>query len=566
MSTFVPVTVDERERLKAAIKEQVLVYDSPAVRVIAGDETTHVEWLFDFRALLMQPSWLSLYARLFWDRFGDRYPFQVCGMETAAIVLVAAIVMEGVRRGQPVNGFYVRKSRKRQGLVRRIEGTPTADPVIIVDDLINGGVTKLALLTVLEAARLSVTDCYVLLAFRPVSDYEEMSARGVTVSHEFSLPDFGLSDRAGLPRTVSPLHTFAARWKFAAPAPTPNLVVAKSSPCFDESRVYIGSDNGVFYALDRRDGSVVWSFKVGPFRYEKGILSSPLLHQGIVYFGAYDGVVYALDALTGIERWRYDDADWVGSSPALDAETNTLYIGLEFGLWNRKGGIVALDAATGARRWQQFHTALTHCSPLVIPEEDLVVIGSNNNLVYGYNRRTGVARFTTTIPGHAKARFVYDPERRLIYGGSVGGAFFALSASDGSVVQLLACGGMYATPLLVGGKVIFGGMDKTVYCYDPDTWQCCWRYECAGRIFSTPAIGPDVIFAGSNDGRLCEISIAHGVLVGAHQLSERIVGEIRYDSARAEIFVPTVTNELYCLRRALPDTVSNETSETIETF
>src|SRR5262245_51156419 len=82
---------------------------------------------------------LDAYAEFFWQRFSALYAFHVGGLESAAIPLVSAIVMKSVEKKKPVNGFYIRKSRKRTGLLNSIEGTLTKEPVILVDDLINSG-------------------------------------------------------------------------------------------------------------------------------------------------------------------------------------------------------------------------------------------------------------------------------------------------------------------------------------------------------------------------------------------------------------------------------------------
>src|SRR5947209_10826714 len=96
-------------------------------------------WLIDLRMTLLDGASLELIADLFWERFADRLPFQVGGLETGAIPLVAAIAMAGQKRGTPVNAFIVRKERKPHGLSKTIEGVLTADPIVIVDDVINSG-------------------------------------------------------------------------------------------------------------------------------------------------------------------------------------------------------------------------------------------------------------------------------------------------------------------------------------------------------------------------------------------------------------------------------------------
>jgi len=69
--------------------------------------------------------------------------------------------------------------------------------------------------------------------------------------------------------------------------------------------VFFGCDDGRFYALNKTDGSLAWSFTPG-YSIDNDnannyittpILSNPVVENGVVYFGA-KGVIYALDAQT----------------------------------------------------------------------------------------------------------------------------------------------------------------------------------------------------------------------------------------------------------------------------
>ncbi|MFZ2984080.1 MAG: PQQ-binding-like beta-propeller repeat protein, partial [Minisyncoccia bacterium] len=357
--------------LQQAIQEHVLKRKADGAHIIQKEsQGMTADWLFDFRALMLQPKWLNRYAEIFWERHGSKYPFQVAGMETAGIALVAAIVMKGVERGTPVNGFFIRKSRKRQGLMKMIEGTPTDDPVILVDDLMNSGGTIHKQVEIISSIGKHVSDVFVLLVYRAREAYAFTETDHVALDFLFTLKDFGLrmlsSDAPEIPK-----ESFKTLWHFAAPTSSLQLVVQKSAPVLDDTRLFFGSDEGVFRALDQETGEVLWEFSIERHPVEKGILSSPALHKGVVYFGAYDGNVYVLNAETGNMLWKYADADWVGSSPSLAPELGLLFIGLEFGLFNKRGGIVALSLATGKRVWEDRTPALTHGSPLYIPEEEM---------------------------------------------------------------------------------------------------------------------------------------------------------------------------------------------------
>ncbi|MBY0473360.1 PQQ-binding-like beta-propeller repeat protein [Patescibacteria group bacterium] len=533
-----------------AIKNEALFKKDEGIKIIKSEYTGELaDWVFDFRALLLQPHWLNRYAEIFWEEYGEKYPFQVCGMETAAIALVAAIVMKGVERGTPVNGFYIRKSRKRYDLMKQIEGTVTQDPVIVVDEIINTGSAVRKQLAVLDDAGVKVNDVFSILQFRAPNAYLHISERGVALNTLYTVEDFNLPLQVAT--AESPAHSFDVLWRFQAPSPSFHLVVQKSTPALDAKRVFFGTDAGMFYALQQDTGEIAWQFKTESQPQGKGILSSPALHNGAVYFGAYDGNVYALDADKGTIRWKYTDADWVGSSPALAPSLNLIFIGLEFALWRKRGGIVALDMQTGREVWKATHTALTHASPLYVEKEEMVVIGSNDGRLYAYNAHTGSLLWTYGTKSDILTTPSYDPKRRAIVVASMDGMLYGISAVNGKPAAVFEAGaGMYSIPLIHQDTVYVSSLDKKLYALDMDTFEPRWVYETAGRIFSSPVIADGSIWIGSNDGRLYELNPNNGTLKAFFQASERIVARIAYNEKTKQIFMHTVADELYCLKRA----------------
>lgn len=543
-------TETARDDFRKAIQSVALVQAKHGAVIVASEATgARDPWLFDFRALMLQPKWLNHYAELFWERYASHYPFQVGGVETAGIALVAAIVMKGVERGTPVNGFYIRKSRKRQGLMKTIEGTLNDHPVILVDDLVNSGQTMNKQADVLSRAEKKVTDVFVILSFRADDAYAFFKEKNVSLAHLFTLADFGLP-MAGSKAAEIPDDSFEEIWRYQAPSPSYHLVVQKSAPVLDEERVYFGCDDGTFRALNKETGVLAWEYVTGRHPVGKGILSSPALYGNAIYFGAYDGSVYALDAKTGKKIWSYEDADWVGSSPAIAADLGLLFIGLEFGLFKRRGGIVALTLS-GERLWSASHTGLTHGSPLYIREESLVVIGSNDGILYAYDAKKGDVRWRFTSRGPIKTRAAYDPLRRTIVFGSMDGTLYALSAADGTALFARELGAsIYSIPLVVGDIGYIASLDKHLYAVDLRTGKDVWTFETGGRIFASPIIADESLWIGSNDGRLYELDPASGKLRGFFQTTERIVNAIAYDEKHERFFVPTVANELYCIKRS----------------
>ena len=95
-------------------------------------------WQFYLRRALLNPDCLNTICKDFWHRFEATFleePFQLAGVEAAAVPMITAILLDGKRRGHNVNAFTIRKERKAYGKRNIIEGTPSDAPVLFVDDL-----------------------------------------------------------------------------------------------------------------------------------------------------------------------------------------------------------------------------------------------------------------------------------------------------------------------------------------------------------------------------------------------------------------------------------------------
>jgi outer membrane protein assembly factor BamB len=64
--------------------------------------------------------------------------------------------------------------------------------------------------------------------------------------------------------------------------------------------VYVGSDDGNFYAIDAGSGAQKWKFAA-----KSRVPSTPAVFGGAVYFTAYDGNLYALDSASGQLKWKF---------------------------------------------------------------------------------------------------------------------------------------------------------------------------------------------------------------------------------------------------------------------
>lgn len=96
-----------------------------------------------------------------------------------------------------------------------------------------------------------------------------------------------------------------------------------SSPTIDEheNSVYIGSDEGNLTCLDIRDGTIKWSHSTGD-----KVQSTPALKDKLVSFGSNNGVFYVLNKYTGAEEFTYNPGtilfnSAITSSPVINGNS-----------------------------------------------------------------------------------------------------------------------------------------------------------------------------------------------------------------------------------------------------
>lgn len=504
-------------------------------------------WTFDIKSIVLTPEVLPLVADIFWEKYKKNYPFQVGGQEVTAIPLVAAIVYKSQLEGNPVNGFFLRKSRKKDGLLNVIEGDLNEHKIILVDDLINSGQTIDRQIKILEEKSSKIPDVFVLVRYRDIDDYQFLKDKNIRLEAIFSLDDFGLTKLKK--KNDIPYNYYNVLWTFRGLKADLEYVVPKSTPVLDEKNVYFGSDSGIFWALDQETGKTVWKRKISWFS-KKGIFSSPTIWKDKIFFGAYDGNVYCLNKNTGKREWVYLEADWVGSSPAVASDLGLVFIGLEFGLLRKKGGLVALDIKTGEKVWQHTVSEFVHCSPVYSPEKKRVAVGGNDGYVYMFHAQSGKIQWKFKAQGQIKYGLVFDLKRNLLLFGAMNGYLYGLDIETGEEKFKFQSGaGIYSRPVIWKDDVIFSSLDKRVYSLNLETKEINWIFSTSGRIFSSPIIIEGNVFIGSNDGRMYELNAENGALISFFQTTERITNPVCYNKKTKRFFVLTQANEIYCLSR-----------------
>lgn len=115
----------------------------------------------------------------------------------------------------------------------------------------------------------------------------------------------------------------------------------RAGAAVDGSTVVVGTHHGTIYGVDAASGQPRWSVATSG-----AILASPLVADGIAYLGSADGLFYAVRTADGAIVWKQQIGVPILGSAALSADGRQLFFVAE----NVKA--YALAADTGAILWQ----------------------------------------------------------------------------------------------------------------------------------------------------------------------------------------------------------------------
>jgi len=325
----------------------------------------------------------------------------------------------------------------------------------------------------------------------------------------------GIYEAAGVPKFSR------VKWKFH----TGGRVF--SSPAVSNGTLYAGSTDGNLYALDLEAGSQKWKFATGA-----RVTSSPAVAGGVVYFESYDGNFYAVDAASGQLKWKFQTGGerrftakhLHGGLPAAESVPDPFDFYLSSAVvWNGAvyfgsgdGNIYALNAASGTLKWKHPTGDIVHASPAIA--DGTVFVGSWDSYFYALDAATGQEKWrfktgddpdTHNQVGIQSSAAVVDG---VVYFGCRDSNLYAVDAQTGQKKWAFDTKGSWviASPAVRGGKVYFATSDSGLF-YMMDTKSGTPIFSLNFKqwpMFSSPAVAGDMLYIGSNEGKLIAIDLA----------------------------------------------------------
>lgn len=307
-----------------------------------------------------------------------------------------------------------------------------------------------------------------------------------------------------------------------ARATTPNLkwgampaidyenVICPGSPAIGEDgTVYVGAYwDGNLYAFDPTTGATKWTFQTGG-----AIECSPVVDSaGTIYIGADNGTFYALYP-NGTLKWALPSLPYYTLSSPTIGPDGTIYMLLgtpdNFGPTN----VEALNPADGSLEWEYSSSySYTNGSTPAFSNGNLYISGFN--YVFALSS-TGTFEWATSVLSGQEAGILSSPAVSpdgSIMVGSGDGKVYALNPADGSMKWSFTTGGEVDSSPAIGpdGTVYVGSTDDNVYAISSNGLEK-WAFTTGDWVLSSPAIGADgTIYVGSNDGNLYAINGTSG--------------------------------------------------------
>ena len=153
----------------------------------------------------------------------------------------------------------------------------------------------------------------------------------------------------------------------------------------------------------------------------------PVMAEGKLFLLKNNGAVYAIDKRNGKVLWKRRSACWP-PRPRLRQRAHLRAAALSAAK-ALPGALYALDAKTGKILWRRLLPCRTESSPLF--DNDHVYFGSESGRVYSLRAGDGAVRWTLDAKGAVKCALALADGK--LYFGDYSGHVYALRQADGSV-------------------------------------------------------------------------------------------------------------------------------------
>lgn len=276
------------------------------------------------------------------------------------------------------------------------------------------------------------------------------------------------------------------------------------------------------------------------------IYATPLIFDGKVYIGSTDSVFYAIEASSGKEKWRYHSGNTIQSSAAF--QNNLIYFesGNRLFALNARGKLKWVsDLCEGEAKIQLDPWDFHHSSPYI--HEEVVYIGTEKGSLLGFDTMSGEQVLRCQTISEYPIRTTPVVSGGLVIYGDWNGVLYANDISTGTLAWKYDTKqeGTYPWPnsiltrlAVAGESVYFAGKSNRLYSLDVQTGRKNWYYSSPTDqwLIGGPVVKDGVVYLGSSDQKLFHaIDANSGALIWSTELDCRIWGSAAINEDRIHI-------------------------------
>jgi outer membrane protein assembly factor BamB len=271
----------------------------------------------------------------------------------------------------------------------------------------------------------------------------------------------------------------------------------------------------------------VWTFRAGTL-----LEFSPIIVRKQLFIIGNNGVLYALNKKNGKVQWRHRIGTLAAESPAF--ANGRVCAAVLSRAPGQPGRIACLRAKDGKLLWSRPLPSRSESSPIIA--QGRVYFGTENGTVYAMRLANGAIKWTYHAEGAVKGGLALY--RGNLYFGDYAGKMYAISRASGRQVWKvgtngarfgLGSGQFYSTPAVGYGRVYLGNTDGFVYSFSARNGGLAWRHSTGGYVYGSPALtqpqgGRPTVYVGSYDGSFYALDAQDGSVIWRHSEGGKISG------------------------------------------
>jgi outer membrane protein assembly factor BamB len=227
-----------------------------------------------------------------------------------------------------------------------------------------------------------------------------------------------------------------------------------SVPAVAGDLVFIGSCAGTFYALNKTNGEVRWSYDIRRDGKQQSFHGNPLFIDDLILIGTDrscdpEGVghVYAFERNTGKVRWKY-------KSTSVPTDIVKVGSNIFFGSFQDQWSAVDIQSAGLAWRFST-NAPNPNCDPIRSPvaDEHHVYIAGLDGVIYALEPTTGRVKWKIKLPASPTTSLLLNAKSLFI--GASNNHIYRLKTDTGEIESQIAVQAMpVGRPMFDGNSLI----------------------------------------------------------------------------------------------------------------